>query len=215
MTASSPPPGPSLARESGPSPVAPGRSRCAVRVLRARFDRPRRRLSLAGQFGAPVGGGDGAAGACDDEARALFRDRASAGAARRGGFRRPRDARAADPASRRPLGRLFLVVRPRRPARARQARLWPRLRAARRLEREMRGPSRRGPAARRYFRSAGDAVLGARPGRQRRGIPRGLDPFQRLSRSEFQHAHDRSADGGVRSDRREDPISTRPSGSPI
>ena len=94
---------------------------------------------------APVGGGDGAAAACDDEARALFRDRASLGAARRGGFRRPRDARTADPASRRPLGRLFLVVRPRRPARARQARLWPRLRAARRLERQMRGPSRRGP----------------------------------------------------------------------
>ena len=43
--------------------------------------------------------------------------------------------------SRRHARRLFLVVRRRRPARARQARLRPRLRAARRLERQMRRPS--------------------------------------------------------------------------
>ena len=47
-----------------------------------------------------------------------------------------------------------------------------------------------------------DAVLGGAARRQRRGIPRGLDAVQRLSRPERQHAPDRGADGGVRGDRR-------------
>ncbi len=70
------------------------------------------------------------------------------------------------------------------------------------VERQMRRPSRRRPADRRHLGSAGDALLGGKRRRQRRGVPRGLVAVQRLSRPELQHAPDRGADGGVRGDGR-------------
>ena len=175
-----PPSNPPWREIAGPSPLARRRGRRSVRILRARV-----RSIPPAAFTAL----DDAGRAMPEETRRplhattrmvhCFAIAHLLGRARRGRFRRSRHARAADPASRRQARRLFLVVRRRRPARARQARLWPRLRAARGLERQMRGPSRRGPAARRHFRGDGEAVLGAGPGRQRRGIPRGLDPVQR------------------------------------
>ena len=62
-----------------------------------------------------------------------------------------------------PRRRLFLVVRRRRPRRARQARLWPRLRPARRLQRQARRPPRRRPADRRHLGNSRDGAFGTRP----------------------------------------------------
>ncbi len=93
--------------------------------------------------------------------------------ARRRRLRRSRHAGDLDEASRRQARRLFLVVRRRRPARARQARLRPRLRAARRLEREMRRPSRRAAPARRHFGNSGERDSGSpRPAPARRNSAR-------------------------------------------
>ena len=100
------------------------------------------------------------------------------------------------------------------PRETRKARLWPRLRAARRIERQNRRPSRSPTPARRHQRSARNAFLGADAWRQRGGIRRRLVADLRLSRTKFQHASDRSADGGLRGDGRARAISPRPRASP-
>ncbi len=144
----------------------------------------------------------------------LLRHRTSPRPSRMRGDHRPRRPVSPGRSSRSLARRLRLVRRRRGPPRRHQAGLRPCLRAPGRRERQGRGPSPGGCPARGRSRGHRDPLLGRAARRGARGIRPGLVAAGIVSRAEFQHASDRSPDGGLRGDRRARSISTGRNASP-